>query len=226
MSSSCSVMEDVNPELTEACQVDLKGGQIILILGKRGSGKSVHLFRLIELFHKERPSMKVNVIGLPFNKKRHLPKWCGLVSKLEEVPDSSILAVDEAGIMFTATHKKDTLLNLMLELARHKNLTIIFANINASNINLDIIRSIDILVIHEPSLLQSALERRGVNRLVKKAKEEFDKVPKSERIHKAYVISKDCESLIDVELPKFWSESLSISWGDDVKSPKPKKTPK
>lgn len=213
MPCSCPAIQIDNPK--SECEISLKGGQVVLIIGGRGTGKSVHLFNLLEQFHRKNPCKKVFLLGVPLSKKHLLPKWITLVQKLEDVPNNTILGIEESGIVFVSSRKKDTLLDMTLELARHKNLSLVFCNINSTNIKLDIVRSVDVLVIHEPSILQAQLERRGVGRIVKKAQEEFQKLPQAERIKHGFVTGNTCEGMVSVDLPSFWSDSLSISWSDE-----------
>ena len=70
------------------------------------------------------------------------------------------------------------------------------------------IRNIDIIIIREPSLLQSYTERQAVRKLTKEAMEEFQKIPKSERVKHAYLITDSCKNMITTELPSFWNQNI------------------
>lgn len=59
---------------------------VVLILGKRGSGKSALAYRLLELF---RFGPKPYVVGLPANARSILPDWIGMVTCLEDLPHQS-----------------------------------------------------------------------------------------------------------------------------------------
>ena len=48
---------------------------VIMIVGKRGSGKSVLAYRILELF---RYTLRPYVIGVPDESRRHLPEWVEL----------------------------------------------------------------------------------------------------------------------------------------------------
>jgi len=64
---------------------------IVLILGKRGSGKSALAYRLLELF---RYQLCPYVVGVPSKANSLLPEWMGTCPSLEDLPDDSIALVD------------------------------------------------------------------------------------------------------------------------------------
>ena len=66
---------------------------VVLILGKRGSGKSALGYRLLEL---SRYGPRPYVVGVPKSARHQLPGWIGIAASLEEVPPKSIVLVDEA----------------------------------------------------------------------------------------------------------------------------------
>ena len=72
---------------------------VILILGKRGSGKSALAYRLLELF---RYRLTPYVVGAPDQARKLLPDWIGTVPTLDGLPPDCIALVDEAYIHFHA----------------------------------------------------------------------------------------------------------------------------
>ena len=60
---------------------------VVLILGKRGSGKSALAYRLLELF---RYRLSPHVVGAPAQGSKLLPEWIGTVPTLEDLPPDSI----------------------------------------------------------------------------------------------------------------------------------------
>ena len=71
---------------------------VVLVLGKRGTGKSALGYRLLELF---RYGARPYVVGVPASARKLLPEWIGIASSLEEVPPKSIALVDEATLPTT-----------------------------------------------------------------------------------------------------------------------------
>ncbi len=66
---------------------------VVLILGKRGSGKSALAYPLLELF---RYRVTPYVVGVPLRARKLLPDWIGIAPSLEDVPPNSMALVDEA----------------------------------------------------------------------------------------------------------------------------------
>ena len=71
----------------------------VLILGKRGSGKSALGYRLLELF---RYQLTPYVVGVPAEARRLLPEWIGIVPSIEDLPHKCIALVDEAYLRYHA----------------------------------------------------------------------------------------------------------------------------
>ena len=65
---------------------------VILILGKRGSGKSALAYRLLELY---RMQLSPYVIGVPAQARKLLPDWIGIASSLEDLPPKSVALIDD-----------------------------------------------------------------------------------------------------------------------------------
>jgi len=65
----------------------IKHPSIVIILGKRGSGKSALGYRLLQLL---RWTANLYVVGLPKDARKYLPDWIGMATRLEEVPVTSI----------------------------------------------------------------------------------------------------------------------------------------
>ena len=76
---------------------------VMLVLGKRGSGKSALGYRLLELF---RHQLAPYVVGAPAQAKQLLPDWIGLAPALEELPNKSMVLIDEA---YLAYHARESL---------------------------------------------------------------------------------------------------------------------
>jgi hypothetical protein len=66
---------------------------VVMVLCKRGSGKSALGYRLLELF---RYVASPYVVGVPASARRLLPDWVGIAPTLADVPQKAIALVDEA----------------------------------------------------------------------------------------------------------------------------------
>ena len=72
---------------------------IVLVLGKRGSGKSALSYRLLELF---RYVATPYVVGVSAKVRSLLPDWIGICPALDELPAKSVAVIDEAYLHYHA----------------------------------------------------------------------------------------------------------------------------
>ena len=181
---------------------------IMLILGRRGAGKTALGMKFVE-------------IGRMFNKipyvigfeNSRIPKWIKKANHLSDIPNNSLVLIDEAGISFSSKDsmkKANKNLTNLLSIARHKNLSLIFITQSSAMLELNVLRLCDVLLFKEPSLLQSRFERRGLQDLFIKVSENFKDL--DQKKDHSYVISDDFEGLINSKLPDFWNESISKSF--------------
>jgi len=180
---------------------------IILITGKRGSGKTALGFRFLDVLAGKRKAYYLGEGKLPYFIKK--------VSDIKDVKNDSVLLVDEAAISYSSRHsmkKTNKILSDIMVIARHKNLSLIIITQNSAMIDLNIIRLTDTLIFKEPSLLQARFERKSVLDLFKKADTHFNKISSKERIKYFYVIDDEFEGILSFSLPDFWSEKISKSF--------------
>lgn len=190
---------------------------VILILGKRGSGKSALAYRILELF---RFGPKPYVVGVPASKRYLLPKWIGIVSCLEEVPMGSIVIIDEAYLLFHArgsTAQESKEMSKLVNLSRQKEQTLIFVSQESRQIDKNIASSANVVIFKDLGILQLQFERPEFNNLSAKAKEAFASI-NGEKLQWSYLYSPDTEfsGLIENELPSFWKPSLSRMFAGEV----------
>jgi len=181
---------------------------IMLIIGKRGGGKTALGMKFVEIG--KILDKKSYVVGFENSK---VPKWVKKASNLEDVPNNSLVLVDEAGISFSAREsmkKGNKEMANLLSIARHKNLSLIFITQNSAMLDLNVLRLADVLLFKEPSLLQSRFERKNLQDMFQKVGENFKDL--DNRKNYSYVISDDFEGLVWNELPDFWNESSSKSF--------------
>lgn len=190
---------------------------VVLIIGKRGSGKSAHAYRLLELF---RYNSSPYVVGVPSNARRLLPEWIGLVPSLEELPTKSIAIVDEAYVKFHARRsmaEENTAMSQLLNLSRQRQQTIIFVSQEARQVDRNVTSSANVVIFKDLGMMQPEFDRRELRGIAIQAKEAFmmkgrDKRPWS------YVYSPDADfiGLLDIGLPSFWKPSLSRLFATDT----------
>ncbi|MBS3108643.1 hypothetical protein J4409_02120 [Candidatus Woesearchaeota archaeon] len=184
-----------------------KQSTIGLILGARGTGKSALGLRVLENIA-SRTRKKVYAMGF-----KDLPRWIRLASNLEEVQVDSFLLIDESGITFSSRNfmkELNKFLSDLLLIARHKDLSVLFLTQNSANIDVNIIRQIDYLILKPSSLLQKDFERKKISEIYREKAEKFKK-------HKhvrgmSYIYSDSYLGFVSNELPSFWNDKISKSF--------------
>lgn len=183
---------------------------VVLIVGKRGSGKSGLGYRLLELHRYEQTPY---VVGIPKQAERLLPDWIGIAQELRDIPPGSIVLVDEAYITY---HSRESLqmqsreMSRIVNLSRQRNLTLIFVTQEARQVDKNITSQANVIVFKEPAILQVRFDRPEFNDIATQAKLAFSKISGDKRMW-SYVYSPDADflGLLENSLPTFWSSELS-----------------
>ena len=183
---------------------------VVLIVGKRGSGKSALAYRLLEL---KKLSARPYAVGVPTGARKNLPDWIGIVSSLEELPHGAVAVVDEAYMQF---HSRESMgeqgraVSGYVNLSRQRDQTLIFVSQEARQIDRNIASSANVIVFKEPGMLQAQFERPEFRHLADQAKGQLATVSGDVR-RWAYVYSPDTDflGLLENEMPSFWKSSLS-----------------
>ncbi len=181
---------------------------IMLIIGRRGAGKTALGMKLVETA----AILNKNIFVIGFNNSK-IPYWVQNVDDISEIPNNSLVLIDEAGISFSSrSSMKQSNKDLaeLLAIARHKNLSLIFITQNSAMLDLNVLRLCDILLFKEPSLLQTRFERKALQDMFNKVGDSFSTI-ENKKEH-FYVISDEFEGLIKSGLPEFWNESISKSF--------------
>ncbi|MBL7054457.1 ATP-binding protein [Candidatus Woesearchaeota archaeon] len=182
---------------------------IMLITGKRGSGKTSLGMKLLELFGNE-TKRKCYVLGYGSTK---MPFWIKKSESIEKVPNNSTVLFDEGAILFSARESMKNAnkeLGKVMAIARHKNLTLILIAQNSAMIDLNVLRLADTLLLKEPSLLQSKFERKAIRDIYETVSPKFKEV-KMKKAH-FYVWDDDFQGLLKYSLPEFWNDKISKSF--------------
>ena len=186
----------------------LRDSLIVLIFGKRGSGKSALGFRIMENIHSH-TGRKCYVLGV---KQEVLPQWITTVDDVEQLANGGVLLVDEGAVAFGARESmqaKNRELGKLMAIARHKDLTLLFVTQNTGMLDKNVLKLADSLLIKEGSLLQLEMERAEVKKFYQKAHDAFGKLPGKQKYF--YMVDSDFEGVLESELPRFWSSTVSKS---------------
>lgn len=177
-----------------------------IILGARGTGKTAFGIRLLENIHARyrRPC-----VALGFEESA-LPYFITPVATPKDIPNNSLVLIDEGGILFNSRRSMSNankLLSQLLLIARHKDLSILFISQNSSNLEVNILRQADFLVLKPSSLMQKDFERKMIQKIYSSIATEFKTL--SEARGATYIYADTFRGFVSNTLPSFWSEGLS-----------------
>jgi len=183
---------------------------VILVIGKRGSGKSALGYRLLELY---RDAATPYVVGLPTNARKFLPEWAGVADRLEDVPPQAVVLLDEAYIQLharTSMSEAGRAIGPAVNLSRQRGQTLIFIVQEARQLDVNVISQADVIAVKELSELSKEFERRELRKLTDKARAEFNTI-QGDRRKWTWVYSEkaDFSGLVENQLASFWRPSLS-----------------
>ncbi|MCP3686399.1 MAG: hypothetical protein GY861_27480 [bacterium] len=187
----------------------LKGSNIVLITGKRGSGKTALGMKFLELFKK---SSRRKVCAMGFD-SANLPFGIKKAKEIEDISNNAIVLIDEGAVTFgsrDAMKSANKQLGKLMAIARHKNLSLILIAQNSAMIDLNVLRLADTIVLKEPSLLQAKFERKAIKEMYEKVSTHFKGL--DERKAHFYVMDDEFEGLLRYSLPEFWNDGISKSF--------------
>ncbi len=183
-----------------------KDSLIGIILGARGSGKSAIGMKLLENF---KTNTSKNIYAMGF-KKEDLPNWISVIEGIESIQNNSVVLVDEGGITFSSRNSMsdaNKVLSELLFIARHKNLTILFITQNSSNLEVNVIRQADFLMMKPSSLLQKDFERKKIKDIYENVTNHFEEFKENPGI--TYIHSDKFQGFASNTLPSFWNTNVS-----------------
>ncbi len=187
----------------------LNNSLIGIILGARGTGKSAIGLKLLENIKSKTPR---NVCAMGF-KKETLPFWILPITTVEEIPNNSVVLLDEAGIEFSSRESMSSvnkILSNLLLVSRHKDLSVLFISQNSSNLDLNILRQADFLIMKPSSLMQKDFERKKIKWIYDNVSKHFNELANETGL--TYIYSNKYQGFISNPLPSFWSTNVSKAY--------------
>ncbi|MBU1103883.1 MAG: zonular occludens toxin domain-containing protein [Nanoarchaeota archaeon] len=204
------IIEAISGDLSAWEKEILKAeSKIGIILGARGSGKTAFAIKLMENVYFKK---KVKCYAMGF-KKEEMPSWIEVVEDISQIKNNATVIIDEGGILFSsrkAMSKPNQLLSELILIARHKNLNILFISQNSSNLDVNIIRQADFLVLKPTSLLQKDFERKKIRDIYQEVEERFNKHRNDKGL--AYIYANEFRGFVSNPLPSFWTSGISKSF--------------
>jgi hypothetical protein len=183
--------------------------KIGIILGARGSGKTAIGIKFLENVY-AKTKEKCYAMGF---KEEDMPSWIECVEDVSQVKNDAFVLIDEGGVLFSARDamsKANKILSDLILVARHKNLNILFISQNSSNLDIDILRQADYLILKQNSLLQLDFERKKIKEIYTEIKNEFERHKETPGI--TYIYSDLFRGFVSNSLPSFWSTNISKSF--------------
>lgn len=204
------IKEDLGNYLNWEKNVHSSDSQIGIILGARGSGKSAFGIKFLENIRAKK-NKKCYAMGF---KETEMPEWIKVVESVENLDNDAFVLIDEGGILFSSRNSmsnSNKLLSELILIARHKNLSILFISQNSSNLDVNILRQADFLILKPSSLLQKDFERKIIQKIYEKTREDFQNFKEIGGL--TYIYSEDFTGFISNPLPSFWGSNISKSFG-------------
>ena len=99
------------------------------------------------------------------------------------------------------------LLSELILISRHKNLSILFISQNSSNLDVNILRQADFLVLKSSSLLQKDFERKIIQKIYDATEKDFEKFRDKKGL--TYIYGNLFRGFVTNPLPSFWGEKIS-----------------
>jgi len=183
--------------------------KIGIILGARGSGKTAFGIKMLENAHTK---IKKKCYAIGFEEKE-MPDWINIVQSASQIANDSVVLIDEGGVLFSsrkAMTNANKMLSDLILISRHKNISILFISQNSSNLDVNIIRQADFLILKPSSLLQKDFERKVIGDIYDSLQDKFKKYKDTKGL--TYIYSDQFRGFITSPLPSFWKTSISKSF--------------
>ncbi len=189
--------------------VNKADSKIGVILGARGTGKTAFGMKFLEN-SKAKFNKKCYAMGFDADE---MPSWITSVNNIDEIGNNALILIDEGGILFSSRDSMSNankLLSDLILIARHKNLTILFISQNSSNLDINILRQADFLVLKPSSLLQRNFERKIIQKIYDQAQEHFEKF--KDELGITHIYAQGFNGFVSNPLPSFWGTKISKSF--------------
>lgn len=187
------------PEIAEVhsiTKLQHKDGAVVLILGRRESGKTVLAQRIAEVIG--RPTYCVS----PEQAPPHWIKELQLEQLAEQPPPYSTVILDDLPVYASQHSYTDPyvrILEQLIPVVRHRRKLILVFCSQSSSLSDRYVMDADAIFLKSPNILFSDMERPSVVKLYKRALPAFSKMSEMQLKRHAYLVSQDEEMLVRVE---------------------------
>lgn len=173
-----------------------KAGCVVVIIGRRESGKTILSARLAEFF--ARPTYIITPSAKPLN-------WMIAIKpqELDTVPPRSTVILDDVPVyMSSRDYQNHTVKNIekIIPVVRHKGLVLIFIS-QTSGFADRWVMDADAVFVKQPSLLYADTERSAVKKIMDRAMPSFENKDDYWVRRHAYMVTDIWEGVLEVGMP-------------------------
>ena len=191
---------------------------VIVVMGKRGSGKTATAMWVMEQYHKKNPKIGGVVHKAPSAMKKLLPNWVQTTRNIKHIPHNSVVIIDEAQQSANArrSSSNDNLdLANLVALSRQCNQLIILISHHSRKLDMVDIMDASRIIWKCPTVGQIMFERKELQPFCQRAVMKFQGL-KGNKLKSAYVM--DFENLrfgfTPAKMPDFWNNGISTGMAD------------
>jgi len=185
---------------------------VIVVMGRRGSGKTALAMWVMEEYHRTR-GVGGAVFKAPKAMRALLPSWVETPSQLSRLPTDSVIVIDEAQQVANARRSSSTEnldLAQCVALSRQRNQLIFLISHHSRKLDMLDLMDASRVIWKQPTAGQVMFERTELKPFCQRAVKKFaEKKGNPQKL--AYVM--DFESLtfgfVNAKMPSFWSDGLS-----------------
>jgi hypothetical protein len=185
---------------------------VIVVMGRRGSGKTALAMWVMEEYHRSR-GVGGAVFKAPKAMKSLLPDWVETPTQLSRLPTDSVIVIDEAQQVANARRSSSTEnldLAQCVALSRQRNQLIFLISHHSRKLDMLDLMDASRVIWKQPTAGQVMFERPELKPFCQRAVKKFSE-KKGNPQKLAYVM--DFESLtfgfVNAKMPSFWSDGLS-----------------
>ena len=171
-----------------------KEGAVVLILGKRESGKTVLAYRLAEFL--ERPTYVISPNQKPLSWMTEIK-----LEDIDAIPPNSTLILDDIPLYLSSRdYNEATARNVerLIPVTRHRKIMLIFIS-QTSGFADRWTMDADAIFLKNSSILYQDIERPAVKKLIDKAKPYFEGQPDIWQKKHAYFLTDSFEGIIEIK---------------------------
>jgi len=186
---------------------------VILIMGRRGSGKSGLAHEIMAQVHARR-KMGGALLLPSIGKKPRLPAWIKVVSSTKQLPVKSVCVIDEAAQVAHARRSQSAQaieIDNLVSISRQRQQLIVLVSHHARKLDLNLIHDADKILWKEPTEAHALFERDELQVFTRKALEFFGAIKGTKARQRATYV-------MDLHHLQFcwFNNGLASWWTEDV----------